>query len=84
MVTARLDGRAGNPARGGKHHGRVAVAVLPYDPARKTAMLVRQFRAPVKLASGADDLLEPPAGMIDGDGFDGGQRPARSAWKRSG
>ncbi len=48
-----------------EHHG-FAVSVLPYDPERKVAMLVRQFRSPVKLVTGADDLLEPPAGMIDG------------------
>ena len=29
-----------------EHHG-AAACVLPYDPARKTAILVRQFRAPV-------------------------------------
>jgi nudix-type nucleoside diphosphatase (YffH/AdpP family) len=64
MVTARLpDGS--DIRREVESHGRV-VAVLPYDPARKVVLLVRQFRAPVKVATGADDLLEPPAGMIDG------------------
>jgi nudix-type nucleoside diphosphatase (YffH/AdpP family) len=64
MVDARLD--TGEVIhREVESHGRV-VAVLPYDPERKVAMLVRQFRAPVKLAADADNLLEPPAGMIDG------------------
>jgi nudix-type nucleoside diphosphatase (YffH/AdpP family) len=65
IVTARLpNGQA--LRREVESHGRVA-AVLPYDPVRKVALLVRQFRTPVKVASGADDLLEAPAGMIDGD-----------------
>ncbi|ACA20274.1 NUDIX hydrolase [Methylobacterium sp. 4-46] len=45
-------------------HGR-AVAVLPYDPDRRTALLVRQFRAPVALTGAAEDLLEAPAGRLD-------------------
>ena len=47
-------------------HG-AAVAVLPYDPERRTAILVRQFRAPVFHASGEEHLLEAPAGMLDED-----------------
>lgn len=45
-------------------HGR-AVAVLPYDPARRTALLIRLLRAPVLLGAGAPDLLEAPAGMVE-------------------
>src|SRR4051794_31963559 len=45
-------------------HG-AAVAVLPYDPERQMAMLVRQFRAPVLHVGGPPDLLEAPAGMLD-------------------
>ena len=44
-------------------HGR-AVAVLPYDPDRRTVVLVRQPRAPVWFA-GEDDLLEAIAGRIE-------------------
>lgn len=45
-------------------HGR-AVCVLPYDPARRVALLVRMPRAPV-LFSGVDEyLFEAPAGMVD-------------------
>lgn len=45
-------------------HGR-SVAVLPYDPARRTAVLVRLPRAPVLLTSGVSDLLEVPAGLVE-------------------
>lgn len=47
-------------------HGE-AVAVLPYDPARRTALLVRLLRPPVLYAGGPADLLEAPAGMMDED-----------------
>jgi nudix-type nucleoside diphosphatase (YffH/AdpP family) len=43
-------------------HG-AAVAVLPYDAERRTAVLVRQFRAPVFYASGQEQLLEAIAGI---------------------
>ncbi len=42
-----------------------AVAVLPYDPARRTAILTRQDRAPPLLAGVAAPVLEALAGMID-------------------
>jgi nudix-type nucleoside diphosphatase (YffH/AdpP family) len=44
-------------------HGS-GVAVFPYDPERKTALLVRLPRAPVTDA-GEEDLLEAPAGLIE-------------------
>lgn len=45
-------------------HGHAA-AVLPYDPVRKTAVLVSQLR-PAVLVAGADAVLaEVPAGMVD-------------------
>jgi len=47
-------------------HG-AAVAVLPYDPERRVAVLARQFRAPVMHVGGPDRLLEAPAGMLDED-----------------
>ncbi len=43
-------------------HG-AAVAVLPYDAERKTAILVRQFRAPVFYSSGKEQMLEVIAGI---------------------
>jgi nudix-type nucleoside diphosphatase (YffH/AdpP family) len=58
-------------------HGR-AVSVLAYDAERRTALLVRQFRAPVFLASGEALLLEAIAGMIDdGDAAETARREAR-------
>jgi nudix-type nucleoside diphosphatase (YffH/AdpP family) len=44
-----------------------AVAVLPYDPANRQALLARQFRAPVLHVAGLADILEAPAGMLDED-----------------
>lgn len=46
-------------------HGS-AVAVLPYDPERRVALLVRQMRTGPLVDGAADPhLLEAPAGMID-------------------
>lgn len=49
-----------------EHHGDAA-GVLAYDPERRTALLVRQLRAPMLLAGGLTDTLEVAAGMIDSD-----------------
>lgn len=43
-----------------------AAAVLPYDPERRKAILVRQFRAPVMQVEGHQDFLEAVAGLLDG------------------
>lgn len=48
-----------------EHHGE-PVAVLPYDPDRRVALLVTQPRAPV-IVAGEADLLEAIAGNRDGD-----------------
>ncbi len=45
-------------------HGNGA-AVLPYDAARRTALLVRQLRVPVHVAEGDGLILEAAAGVID-------------------
>lgn len=45
-------------------HG-AAACVLPYDPEARTAMLVRQLRAPVLYAAGRDSTLEAIAGIIE-------------------
>jgi nudix-type nucleoside diphosphatase (YffH/AdpP family) len=45
-------------------HG-TAVSVLPYDAGRRTALLVRQFRAPVFFVTREEELLEAVAGMIE-------------------
>lgn len=47
-----------------EHHGN-AVAVLAYDPGRKAAILVRQFRAPVFIRSQEPQTLEVIAGIQD-------------------
>ena len=47
-------------------HG-AAVAVLPYDPERRVALLVRQFRTPPFHVDGTPDLLEAPAGLREAD-----------------
>ncbi|WP_262030383.1 NUDIX domain-containing protein [Microvirga sp. Mcv34] len=44
-----------------------AAVVLPYDPERRTAILIRQFRAPVMHVEGHPDLLEAVAGLLDDD-----------------
>ena len=44
-----------------------SACVLPYDPLRRTALLVRQLRLPVLLDAGETSLLEAVAGMLDGD-----------------
>jgi nudix-type nucleoside diphosphatase (YffH/AdpP family) len=44
-----------------------SACVLPYDPARRVALLVRLPRAPLLMQGIATNLIEAPAGMI-GDG----------------
>ena len=56
-------------------HG-AAVCVLPYDPVRRTAILVRQFRAPVFLAAEQEELLEAIAGLVSPDPAACGRREA--------
>jgi nudix-type nucleoside diphosphatase (YffH/AdpP family) len=63
IATVRVaDGRAYR--REIEDHG-VAACVLPYDPERRTAVLVRQFRAPVQYAAGVPHTLEAIAGIVD-------------------
>jgi nudix-type nucleoside diphosphatase (YffH/AdpP family) len=45
-------------------HGSAA-SVLPYDPSRKTAIVVRQTRAPLLYKAAHGDLIEAIAGMIE-------------------
>ena len=51
-----------------------SVSVLPYDPERKVALLVRQFRAPVLLEAGEQELLEAIAGACDRDAAEAAAR----------
>ena len=68
-VTARLEDGA-EVQREVEDHGR-AVAVLPFDPDRRTALLVRLLRMG-PLVNGDEDpfLLEAPAGMIEDESPD--------------
>jgi nudix-type nucleoside diphosphatase (YffH/AdpP family) len=54
-------------------HGR-AVCVLPYDPERRVAVLVRQFRPAVFVEAGQVSLVEAPAGLLDEDNPEEGAR----------
>lgn len=63
VATIRLpDGRA--IEREIEDHGQ-AVCVLPYHPLHRTAILVRQLRAPVLFAANHQETLEAIAGMIE-------------------
>ena len=65
MATLRTSGGA-TIRREIEDHG-VAVAVLPYDPERRVATLVRQFRPPPFKAAGQETVLEVPAGILEDD-----------------
>jgi nudix-type nucleoside diphosphatase (YffH/AdpP family) len=75
LVTVRLD-NGDRIERIVEDHGAVA-AVLPYNPERKCATLVRQFRAPAFIADERADLQEAVAGVVeDGDPAECGKREA--------
>jgi nudix-type nucleoside diphosphatase (YffH/AdpP family) len=59
-----------------------AAAVLPYDPVRRTVILIRQFRAPVMHLEGRPDFMEAIAGLLDSDGPENCAR--REAMEESG
>jgi len=65
LVTARTQAGA-VVTRSVEDHGS-AVAVLPYDPEARTALLVRQIRLPVELAGEPEAFLEVPAGLMESD-----------------
>lgn len=50
-------------------HGNAA-AVLPFDPRRRKALLVRLLRGPMLLAGGDGMSLEAPAGLVDSGTFE--------------
>jgi nudix-type nucleoside diphosphatase (YffH/AdpP family) len=54
-------------------HG-AAIAVLPYDPARRVALLVRQLRVPPLHAGGVQEIMEVPAGLLDEADAEAGAR----------
>ena len=62
----RADGTWQKMVREAYDRGNGAV-VLPYDPARGTVILTRQFRLPVFVNGHPDGMLiEAPAGLLDG------------------
>jgi nudix-type nucleoside diphosphatase (YffH/AdpP family) len=65
IATIRLENGA-RITRSIEDHGS-AICVLTYDPERRVALLVRQFRAPPFLADGQREVLEAIAGLIDGE-----------------
>ncbi len=62
-------------------HG-AAACVLPYDPQRGTAILVRQLRAPVLYAAGQPTTLEAIAGIVEDE--DPAQCVRREAMEETG
>ena len=63
-------------------HGSAA-AVLPYDPGRRCATLVRQFRAPMFLTDGRPNVLEAVAGRLE-EGEDPAVGVKREAMEEAG
>jgi nudix-type nucleoside diphosphatase (YffH/AdpP family) len=63
----------GAVSRDVEYHGDAA-AVLPYDPARRCALVVQLFRGPVFDATGAAQLEEACAGMIEDEGAESAAR----------
>jgi nudix-type nucleoside diphosphatase (YffH/AdpP family) len=66
LMTATLSGPDGPVRREIVHYGRSA-CVLPYDPVRRTALMVNLPRTPVIWAGGPPELLEAPAGMVENE-----------------
>lgn len=68
VVTAEHDSLSGGSLRIRREvetHGD-GVTVLPYDPARRTALLIRQWRVPVAVGAPHEALLlETIAGLVD-------------------
>lgn len=60
----RRDGSVTSLKREVHEHGHGA-AVLPYNAARNTVLLARQFRLPAALHSGEGDLIEACAGLLE-------------------
>jgi nudix-type nucleoside diphosphatase (YffH/AdpP family) len=63
IATVRL-GNGATVRREIEDHGSAA-CVLPYDRVRRTAILVRQFRAPVFFATHEQETLEAIAGVVE-------------------
>ena len=66
IAYTRRDGVTERQVREVHDHGHGA-CVLPYDKARGTVLLVRQFRLPVHLNTADGFIIEACAGLLDGD-----------------
>lgn len=65
LATIRLpDGQV--TKRDIEDHGEAAM-VLPYDPQRRMAVVIRQFRTPPRYVAGDGMILEAAAGRLDGE-----------------
>jgi len=67
MFVARVRTASGQEMRREIEHHGDAVAVLPYDPERRVATVIRQLRAPVLHQVGAGDIAEVAAGLLESD-----------------
>ncbi len=77
IATIRMpDGRI--LSRDVEDHG-CAAAVLPYDPSRRTALLVEQLRAAQLVSVGATHSLEAIAGLVEGEDDLAATAPTRGA-----
>jgi nudix-type nucleoside diphosphatase (YffH/AdpP family) len=65
LVLARIRLTGGQVVEREIYDRRDAIAVLPFDPARRTALLVRLFRASPLYRGLEADLTEACAGLID-------------------
>src|ERR1043165_2412562 len=81
LATIRLPGGT-TVTRAIEDHGNAA-AVLPYDPVRRTAVMVRQLRAPALYAAKHIHVLEAVAGRI-GEGEDAESSARREAVEEAG
>jgi nudix-type nucleoside diphosphatase (YffH/AdpP family) len=68
VIIAKIAAPSGNSfEREIEIHGN-AVAVLPYDPDRRVAIVISQFRPPIDyLFPGSSHIIEPVAGINDED-----------------
>ncbi len=82
LVAHMRDGNGKAFKREIEDHGP-GCAVLPYDPARRVALVVRLPRAPVLHAGETEDLIEAPAGLVD-DGEDPAAAAKREALEEAG
>lgn len=65
LATIRLpDGQV--TKRDIEDHGEAAM-VLPYDPERRVALVIQQFRTPVAFVTGNGLVIEAAAGRLDGE-----------------